>query len=268
MSRWADAAEWFGEGLRREVFYFDSGAQPLYGSLYVAAEPSQALGLVACSSWGTEADRSEPLVRSVAIRMALLGGAGMVFHYPGYGDSYGDLASVGLEDLTAAARDALGEASRRCAGFSWIFAGFMLGASVASLAHREADVESLLLVQPELRPGSYFHRLGRRREGLPVGGGGERIAAGEAEGTAYGYPLPSRIVADPDKADAAVVSALGAFEGGGAEVRHLEPDREGPSLPGVVRVDVPGRWRFGARSSPGLSEAACEWLERYVVGEG
>jgi hypothetical protein len=260
--RWSDAAAWHGDGLRREVFFFRSGGVQLYGSLYVAAERSRPFGFVACGSWGVEADRSDPLLRSLAMRMARLGGAGLVFHYPGYGDSFGDLAEASLADLSAAALDAVEEGTRRCPGIAWIFGGFMFGASVACLAQRRLGPGPLLLVQPALRPTAYFERLQSRRS-LPARvAGGAELEPGDTPGMAYGYPVPHRIAAASGGADAAVAEALDEYRGEGTVIGHAEPAEAEPALDRFERIDVPGRWRFGAHDYPQLAEAAGEWLRR------
>lgn len=261
--RWADADARADDGLRREVFFFRSRGVELYGSLFAAAERTRPYGVVTCQSWGTDADRSDPLLRSVALAMAKLGGAGMVFHYPGFGDSFGNLGALTLADLGEAARDAVAEAARRCPGLSWIFAGFMLGASVAALAQPEADVERLLLVQPALRPGTYFRQLAGRTEPLAPGPSPRAMmTAGTTPGMAYGYPIPHRIAADPAQADLAVAAALAAFEGEGAILRHEEPPEDDPAPARFERLSVPGRWRFGSQNHPRLAAACSDWLER------
>lgn len=268
-SPWADAAGWTGDGLRREVFFFCSRGVELYGSLYVAAEPSRPVGVVACGSWGVEADRTDPLVRSAALSMARLGGAGLVFHYPGYGDSFGDLAELSLADLGEVTCDAVEEASRRCPGIAWALAGFMLGASVACLAHRQAAVERLLLIQPALQPGVYFQRLAKRR--LPLAPGPsprEMLQSGGTPGLAYGYPVPRRIVEQAEEADAAVRSALCAFAGEGAVIRHAKPEEADLVPERFEQVVVPGAWRFGSQNNPRLATATADWLDRRTGEEG
>jgi alpha/beta superfamily hydrolase len=263
-ARWADAATWTGDGMRREVFFFRSRGERLYGSLFVAEEPSRPLGVVACNSWGVEADRCDPLLRSVAIEAARHGGASLVFHYPGYGDSFGDLPGVGLADLSEAAGDAVAEASRRCPGFSWILAGFMFGASVACLAQRQAGVELLLLVQPALRPGAYFQRLAKRTQplALPSRTATESIEAGAGANMAYGYPIPRSIAASGPEDDAAVAAALAAFEGEGAVVRHAKPEQALAVPQRFQQIEVPGAWRFGSLKNLELARAATSWLDR------
>jgi len=266
-STWSDFETWEGDGLRREVFFFSSGDTELYGSLYVATELSRPFGVLACNSWGVEADRCDPLQRSVALGMAKLGGAGMVFHYPGYGDSLGSLDGLGLADLEGAACDAVAEASRRCPGVTWLLAGFMLGASVACLAQRQRGLEPLLLVQPALRPGAYFRRLARRTEPLAPGPAPrELMEVGNEPGMAYGYPLPASILGRADEADAAVEAALRAFSGEGVVVSHLKPDEVVPVPDRFRRIDVAGAWRFGTQNNPKLAAATLERLERHAPG--
>lgn len=263
---WAEAAKWEGDGLRREVFYFRFRDVELYGSLYAAAEVSRRFGVVCCNSWGVEGDRTDPLQRSVALTMAELGGAGLVFHYPGYGDSFGSLSQLDLADLVDAACAAAEEAQRRCPGLDWMLAGFMLGASVACLARRRLEANRLLLVQPELRPGAYFQRLSTTSEQLAPGSSPRAMMeVGTAPGMAYGYPIPRRILDNGTEADAAVAAALSDFDGEGAVVRHREPEEEDGGVPErFERVLVRGVWRFGTQHHPALAKATAEWLDRHT----
>jgi hypothetical protein len=257
-----DAGVWRGDGLRREVFFFDSRGVQLYGSLYAAAEISRPFGVVACNSWGIEADRADPMERSIALTMARRGGAGLVFHYPGYGDSYGDSAAVDLAVLTEATLDALAEASRRCPDVAWALAGFRLGASVACLARRGAGVEKLLLVQPALRPGRYFEWLSKRAQPLAPGPSPrEMLKVGTTPGMAYGYPIPQPIAERAAEADTAVGAALADFAGEGAVVRREKPDG-GPVPAGFEDIRAPGAWRFGALDNAPLVKASAAWLDR------
>ena len=262
-ARWSEASTWVGDDLRREVFFFQSAGVDLYGSLFAATEPTRPYGVVTCQSWGTDADRSDPLVRSVALEMAKLGGAGMVFHYPGFGDSYGDLAVLSLADLGEAARDATAAASRRCPGLTWIFAGFMFGASVACLARSPTGALPLLLVQPELKPGAYFRWLASTSEPLAPGPNPRQMMeVGDTPGMAYGYPIPRRILEHADEADRTVASALAGSSGGGAAINYAESGDPGPLPARFERIEVPGTWRFGLQNHPRLATAAAEWLDR------
>jgi hypothetical protein len=206
-------------------------------------------------------------MRSAVLEMARLGGAGVLFHYPGYGDSYGDLAPLELADLSRAATDAITEASRRCPGLSWFLAGFMFGAAVACLAQREIGGELMLLVQPELRPATYFERLANRSEPLAPGPSPrEMMEAGSTPGMAYGYPLPVRILEVGAEADAAVAAALAQCAAEGAVIGH--PPLDAPErLPAhFEQIEVPGKWRFGAQNHPRLARAAATWLEANTQG--
>lgn len=254
MSGWSDAATWVGEGLRREVFFFESRGRDLYGSLYAAKAPSRPFGVVVCPSWGVEAARMERFSHGIALELARRGGAGLVFHYPGYGDSYGDLEHATMDLLTAAAVDATAEAYRRRPDAQWILAGMMLGGSVASLAQREAGVDRLLLVQPALRPSEYFGKLARSAKRIPLPSGGS------AE-TAFGFALPREIVAVGTESDADVETALAGFRGDGAVIRYADGDCAG--LPnGFEQVSAEGSWRFGAMDYPELERATIDWLDR------
>jgi hypothetical protein len=267
MSRWSDAATWVGDGLRREVFFFPSGGELLYGSLFAATEPSRRYGVLACNSWGVEADRSEPLLRSVSLETARRGGAGMVFHYPGYGDSHGDLAGLDLDDLSRAVVDAAAEAERRCPGFTWVLAGFMFGASVAALARRRLPGEPLLLVQPALRPGEYFRRLSQSSRPLAPGSAPREMMEADSDPSmAYGYPIPHRIAEQGAGADAAVAAALGEYAGRGAVVSHAKPQQPDFAPQRFERVEAPGTWRFGSQNNPRLAKATTEWLDRFAQG--
>lgn len=267
MRRWDDNGTWADASLRREVFFFRSRGVELYGSLFVAAEVSRPFGVVACNSWGVEADRCDPLQRSVAMAMAQLGGAGLVFHYPGYGDSFGELADLDLADLSEAASDAVAEASRRCPELAWILAGFALGASVACLAQRQAGVEALLLVQPALRPGSYFQWLAARTKPLAPGPSPRAmLKVGTTPGMAYGYPVPRRIAEQVEGADATVEAVLASFAGLGAVIRQAKPSEDDFVPESFERVVAPGTWRFGSQNHPQLAAGAGAWLDRHTQG--
>lgn len=233
-----------------DVFFFGSRDAPLYGALYRADPVTRRLGIVVCPSWGVEADCSTGLVHGLALVAARLGGAGAVFHYPGYGDSPGDLAAATMEELAAAARGAVAAAASRAPEVDWRLAGFGFGASVAALAQPGCAARGLVLLQPALRPGAYLRQVAR--------GAGRAALGASADGLAFGYPVPAAIVERADEADAAVAHALTQSEGEGVAVRYTTPDEAAPAP--LDEVLVPGSWRFAARSQPGLLEAAREWL--------
>jgi pimeloyl-ACP methyl ester carboxylesterase len=255
--RWGDTGTWVGDDLRREVFFFDSGGERLYGSVYAAAPSAPAAGVAICNSWGFEGNQSDATMHAIALRTARHGGAGALFHYPGYGDSHGDPSEVSIDSLVDAAVDAVDEARRRLPGTRWTLAGLMFGASVATLAARRAEIDRLLLIQPALHVSSYFSRLERSARRAAV-----RVPA--RAGNAYGYPLPTRILEAAPAIDVAVAEALAQFDGKGAVVRYEEPPRREPIPERFEDVVVPGSWRFGTRQKGDLAKAAANWLRATV----
>lgn len=256
MARWDDAATWTGDGLRREVFFFASNGVDLYGSLYAADPPTRPLAVAICGSWGVEADQSDALAHGLALATARAGGAGLVFHYAGFGDSHGQLGQATLESLAADAAAAVREGARRFPEARWQLAGFTFGAAIACLAQPLAGADGLVLMQPDLRPSAYLERLVRGARRASFG-------AGDAD-MAFGYPLPRRILELGAAADEAVAEALSGFGGEGVAIRYERPPApDGPSLPdGVERVTIPGSWRFGSRDQPGMAATAARWLRR------
>jgi len=252
--RWGDIGTWIGEGLRREAFFFSSCGRRLYGSLYMSPRPA-AGGVAICNSWGFEANQANQTMHRTALAMARAGGAGLVFHYPGFGDSEGDLGEATMETLVAATADAVGEASRRLPGTRWTLVGLMLGAAVAALAAEPSGAERQLLVQPALRPSRYFTRLERSARRAAI-----RVPA--RAGNAYGYPLPRRILAAGQAIDASVAAALAKFGGEGAVVRYAEPPLDDPAAERFEQILLPGTWRFGARQKPELARAVRKWLQK------
>ncbi|MFL5515973.1 MAG: hypothetical protein ACJ8DJ_07445, partial [Gemmatimonadales bacterium] len=244
--------------VRREVFLFESGGEQLFASLYASARPSRPAGVVVCPSWGIEANRMFGLVHGLVHRAAELGGAGLVFHYPGYGDSTGRLASVTMEDLAAAAIDATADASRREPGLEWGFAGVRLGAAVAALARRTARVRQLLLVQPALDPASYFEEVLAKRRRATLGRDG-------ATRFAFGYPVPEALLRVGPSITSSVSSELGSLDGeNGLVVHYRTPAASWPGLERFDRITVAGRWRFGLKDYPALAGGALAALEKLM----
>lgn len=264
-AHWSDAAIWEGEGLRREAFFFASHGVDLYGSIYAAVPPS-SLGVVFCNSWGYEANLTSRLVHPLSLAIAGAGGVALNFHYPGFGDSQEDLGETTLDAMADAAVDAVREASKRYPGANWTLAGLMLGASIAALAaDRGVEAEELLLVQPTLRPSSYFARLERaskRSIGKPA----------PVEGFAFGYPLPQSLLASAPAADAAVEAALARFPGKGTIARYAEPEEIEGAPESFEHVCAPGVWRFGAQdrnhSDPMLVSAIADWWRQRAAPAG
>jgi len=201
---------WSGDGVRREVFFFPSGAERLYGSIYAADPVRRPFGIVVCSSWGVDADRAQRIMPDLAVGMARLGGVAMLFHYPGYGDSSGSGASSTIATLAADARSAAAEAASRYPGMTWIMAGVFLGASVAAVAARGTDTCHLVLLQPALEPADYVREGIRKARRRPVG-------IGDTDDTAFGYSIPAGRLDEGAASD--VGASLDEFEGRGAVIR-------------------------------------------------
>jgi alpha/beta superfamily hydrolase len=258
VSRFGEEGTWAGDRVRREVFFFAGAGARLHGSLYAAAGPGTARqGLVMCPSWGVEADRSDRLVHALALAMAELGGAALVFHYPGYGDSEGDLEGMTTGTLAEAATAAAAEARARQPAERWVLGGFGYGAAVACMAAAGASADALLLVQPALRPGAYFAELERKARRVTLGSGG-------SETVAFGYPLPRAILERGADEDAVVATALEEFAGRTAVVRHESPAPDVQLPAGADVVTAPGTWQFGSKDHPELVQGATRWLERAV----
>ena len=257
MGRWDELDSWAGEGLRREVFFFQSGGAGLYGSLHVADPQARSFGVVMCNSWGIEADQANRLIYPLAVSVARAGGAALVFHYPGFGDSGGDPGELTIDSMAAAAAAAVEEGRRRLPGTAWMLAGFMLGASVACLAAETARADALLLVQPSLRPAEHFDGLIDKAK---------RLAAISRSGddAVFGYSLEDAMLASARKAEPAVAAALGAFAGPGAVVRCSSPPAAGAGPPRFERIEVDGTWRFGTRETMGLDTAAGRWIAKHM----
>jgi hypothetical protein len=262
MSRWADAETWAGADLRREVFFFRSCETELYGSIYATPSPSP-LGVVFCNSWGIEGEQGSRLMHPVALSVAEAGGVAVIFHYPGFGDSHGDLAEATMDILARSAVDAVCEASRRHPNTHWILAGLMFGASVASLAaDRGAAAEELLLIQPVLRPRRYFTKLERVAK-LSLGG------PIPSDGSVFGYRLPEAMISSTAATDAILDAAFARFCGEGTIIRYENPGQIEGAPDRFQHVCAPGTWRFGSHDhnhrDPALVRATAQWLTERVA---
>jgi hypothetical protein len=258
---WSEFAVWAGDGLRREVLFLRSEAAgaDLFASVYAGASPAR-FGVVICNAWGFEGNRAGGFAHQTSIGVARGGGVGVVFHYPGFGDSGGDFDQATPEVLAAAAADVAREASRRHPEARWTLAGLRLGAAVAALAtDRGAAVDDLLLVQPALRPTAYFAKLER----ISKRSIGDAVPA-PAEGFAFGYPLPPAVLASAAAADQAVERALSAFPGTGAVVRYERPAKVEGLPDRFEQVVVPGVWRIGAMSNRPLVKASVQRLQQHA----
>ena len=105
-SGWATASRHDADEVRREVFYFRSGPDLLYASLYRRIRPTTELRVLVCPSWGMEGKQLLQWCHQLARGVSDLGGTGLVVHWPGFEDSEGDPEQVTKFDrLIDACRD-------------------------------------------------------------------------------------------------------------------------------------------------------------------
>jgi hypothetical protein len=241
-------ASWADDGVRRQTLFFPSGEDRLYGSLYMAHRARS--GIVICPSWGFDAGFTNDLCHRLARLAAELGGAALVYHPPGHGDSTGDLEDVGMENLVCAARDAELAASAAAPDADWSFAGVRLGAHVAALADEGRDSDRLLLIQPSFDAAAFTEQLfaAARRQAA--------VSSRDSRGV-FGHPLPEllRATADDDR----LLHALQGFRGHGVAVRFRSP--VGDPLPArFAETILDGTWRWGADRDRQLLAAVAPYL--------
>jgi hypothetical protein len=232
MSRWTGAGEWTGDGLRREVFYFPSGGHELYGSLYLPLTRPRPYGIVVCGSWGVEADRTNGMIRDLALGTAKRGITGMIFQYPGQGDSRGLMRDHTIPLLTRAVLDAIAQGSRR-RNVEWIFVGLRLGALIAMRAAASGASRRLLLIEPALAT----------------------LHGAAPPDRAFGYVIPPAIRDDRDP-------LRGVRPDEGAVIRYEASSPVNPVLSNLEVVERPGTWHFLKHRHPALINAALGWLNR------
>lgn len=245
MEAWADAATWTSGGVRREVFHLPSGDDLLYASLYASDSVHRGPRLVICPPWGSEFVKAQRLCHRLARLLADRGGAGMVLHWPGQGDSTGIPEKVNLDRLAEAVVDVLEAMVDR--GDGWGLAGIRLGAAAAALAATAGDAAALLLLEPVVDPGVYLNEVRRsvrrarlRREGEP--------------GWAFGHPFPAGL----GHAQQDVATAASSFTGPRVVVRYGAGTP--PPLKGFDTLTVGGSWRSESlRDHETLARAAADW---------
>jgi hypothetical protein len=244
---WADASTWSGDGLHREVFFFRSAEDELFGSLFLAEQRTRRLGLIVCYSWGREAEGLQPLYRGLSEGMARRGGAALEFHPPGHGDSGGRPEELTVRRLVDAAMDARTEAERRIKEVEWVFAGIRLGAAIATIAAQESKSNALLLLQPELDPAEYFAGMLRNARRSSLGRGD----------SVFGTPLSDRT-----RSSAADIDVREALAGFGGRILILSYAPIADSLPAGAEVRlVKGTWLSGQPHST-LASSALDLLLR------
>lgn len=226
----------------------------IYAALY--ADPrahAGAIRLLACPAWHGEGDYWFEAAHRLAAGVAVDGGAGIVFHWPGHGESDGDPRELTMEELVAAGIGAADELLTRCGVGPLAVAGVRVGAVPAVLVARGREADTLLLVEPDLEPDVHFAAIER-----------------SARRTSLGRPLP------PDWAAARFVPRL--LRATPPPLGPLPTGSTGPGRCGVVRYEasdpfdragvdemtVPGTRR---RRSPDHHAALCRRGVAWLVGE-
>src|SRR2546430_16124890 len=82
------------DGIHREMAFVPSGTARLYASLYAGSPPRLADAFVLVPSWGVELGALQDLAHDLAAELARLGGACVLYHAPGHGDSTGDSSAL------------------------------------------------------------------------------------------------------------------------------------------------------------------------------
>ena len=248
---------WEGKLLRQEVFFFDSGEDQIFGSLFSASKPSGLPGLVICPPWGWEAFQLRDDCYSLARRVAERGGAGLVLDWVGHGDSSGNPADATIHRMVEIAGDAFTYARRAFPSVEWSFCGLRLGACAAAVASRHVTGDVLLLIQPSLDAPAHVGEIERLARRASLG------RWNSEQPWAFGNPLPDLRDWLPEL-DA--LPALDSFPGRAAVVRFERPAVEVFSDK-VEDLTVSGEWKTGLtrlshRVLTPLVEAGVEWLTR------
>ena len=240
--------------LRREAFLFASEGQQLFASLYHAPGASGS-GVLVCPSWGFEMAQTLQLCHGLAREVAGLGGAGMVVHWPGHGESDGEVLEADVPRMAAAATDAVVAGRARTRLGRWGLAGIRLGAAAAWEAARTSGAEMLVLLQPSLNPAAFLRDLTARTRRAGLGRGRPGWAFGELLPDAGAWP--DRSLVDLDE----------RFAGAGACIRYA--DDPGGCPTGMEEVLVRGSWRRELLSGyRGLLRPATSWIRSMVGAHG
>jgi hypothetical protein len=239
----------------RDVFYFPSEAERLYGSLYAAPGPAR-FGVVVAPSIGLEAAHTLNPAHALASAAAAWGGAGLVFHPPGTLDSSGDPAAMTLDAFSHAVVDAAIALRARAPAAALCLVGFRFGAAAATLAAEELDPKAVILLAPVGDPAAAVAAIRRESARATLGRG--------STAEAFGHTLP---VALADDGTAERITRAMASTADRIVVADFAAPRDSTELPaGIERLAVPGAMtQFRIRWAAHLARAA-EPVLRHRLG--
>jgi hypothetical protein len=248
-----------GTNVRHECFFFSSGDERLYGSLYSPVTRRIRLGMVVCQTWGMDGMLLYEWCHRLARDLAAAGVATIIPHWPGTLDSEGDPHGLTLDRLLEVGVDSATAAAQRCEVPAWGVLGIGFGAAVAAMVAPPVAASRLVLVQPALNPAAYFDSSERRSRRASLG-------AAPSAGWAFGHPIPVGLRVP--EATGRIEAALHSFTGKGAVVRYRTPEG-GPVPAGFDTVTARGGWnrpRHDARSQ--LRRTVTRWITRSLRSAG
>jgi alpha-beta hydrolase superfamily lysophospholipase len=191
----------------------------------------------------------ERIVRSFARRVAVIGGAALIFDWPGQGESDGEPHQVELEHLIRATYDATANLRVRYPGAKVGLAGLRLGAAVAALAAKGISPYALVLMQPAWDPAAHLVAVEKASTRA-------RLGKGSARGWAFGYPLPLKksFAGSGER----VEDAVERFPGDTVVLGYGSEDA--PTAP-FTRIEISGEWRHAAATNDTrMTHKAVEWM--------
>lgn len=185
-----------GGSVRRKAFYLDEGSEPIFAWLHVHADhESLDHGVIICPPIGYEQVHSHRSLRQLADLLASKTIPTLRFDWHGTGDSPAvdedpHRYRTWLNNVKQAVRwmrDTLG-----CRTVSLV--GLRMGATFASLATRDNDIDSLVLWSPVIKGRSYIREM--KALGLTSAASSRRSEVPQNDLEAAGFVISSETVAD------------------------------------------------------------------------